>query len=294
MKASLRGIVWSTITLSLMGSLVLIGCSRSATAELLPDEQGQQEDAGDSSLDLDAQNATMQALLSTGLTQTAAAPENVPLVVETPEPSVESSEEDLASGGEDEVSVESSDDGDAENVGESDVISEAPDASMEGVIGEEDNVAADAEVDAEGGETVEVDAALEPSVDPAFTLPTTYIVQKGDWIYMIAREFNVEPRDVISANPGFDPNTVIPGQELQIPAPSGSEEIPSSDMPETGPAVLVAPASVESESSTYIVESGDTVFSIALRHGVEYSDLASANDISDPYFVYPGQVLMIP
>ena len=112
---------------------------------------------------------------------------------------------------------------------------------------------------------------------------------------MIAREFNVEPREVIEANPGFDPEIVIPGQELLIPDPAqsdGGEQTGAVD--ELGTAAMVTPTSGETVTETYVVETGDTVFSIGLRHDVSYADLAAANDISSPYMVFPGQVLVIP
>ena len=120
----------------------------------------------------------------------------------------------------------------------------------------------------------------ETLADPAFALPTTYVVQEGDWIYMIARDFNVDAREVISANPGFDPEIVLPGQELLIPAPAASDDMPPPEVGETGPAALiVGPAVVESSPATYVVESGDTVFSIGAKHNVAYAELAAANDI---------------
>ena len=44
----------------------------------------------------------------------------------------------------------------------------------------------------------------------------------------------------------------------------------------------------------YLVASGDTVYSIAWRHGVDYRALARFNSIRDPFTIYPGQRLRIP
>ena len=295
MKASVRGAGWPLITMLLaLGAFVLVGCSRSATSDLLPEDRVQEQDVGDASLDLDAQNATMQVLLSTGLTQTASAPQGEQLVEETPEPQVESGEASS-------TEVESA--GDTEHSDE--VI--AADASIDdtsvsdadtGDTNESDGpVESHSEIiDVVEEEVPAVDAASDQLTDPAFNLPMTYVVKQGDWIYMIAREFNVEPREVISANPGFDPNTVLPGQELLIPAPGVSDgEMPAVAMEAAmSPAVIVAPAAAQGVPDTYVVEAGDTVFSIGLKHNVAYADLAAANDISAPYLVYPGQVLAIP
>jgi len=43
-----------------------------------------------------------------------------------------------------------------------------------------------------------------------------------------------------------------------------------------------------------VVQQGDTLFKIALRFGITVAALQSANNITDPNKVYPGQVLKIP
>ena len=43
--------------------------------------------------------------------------------------------------------------------------------------------------------------------------------------------------------------------------------------------------------ATYTVKKGDTLYSIAWRHGVDYKDLAKWNNIGRDYAIKPGQVL---
>jgi lipoprotein NlpD len=43
----------------------------------------------------------------------------------------------------------------------------------------------------------------------------------------------------------------------------------------------------------YIVSAGDTLFSIAWRYGFDVQGLATANRISRPYTIYPGQAIML-
>ena len=45
---------------------------------------------------------------------------------------------------------------------------------------------------------------------------------------------------------------------------------------------------------TYIVQPGDTLFSIAARHGVSVQAIIQANGLTSPFNVFPGQRLFIP
>ena len=44
----------------------------------------------------------------------------------------------------------------------------------------------------------------------------------------------------------------------------------------------------------HLVGRGDTLYSIAWRHGVDYRTLAGVNSIREPFTIYPGQRLLIP
>jgi murein DD-endopeptidase MepM/ murein hydrolase activator NlpD len=47
-------------------------------------------------------------------------------------------------------------------------------------------------------------------------------------------------------------------------------------------------------SEVYVVQSGDTLFAIALRFGVTATDIAAANNLSNPNLIFVGQRLVIP
>ncbi len=107
--------------------------------------------------------------------------------------------------------------------------------------------------------------------------PNPYTVQRGEWLYEIARKCGVSAQALIAANPGINPNIVYPGQVLRI---SGGGTVPGTRPPATG--------------QTYVVRRGDTMFSIATRFGTTVSALMRANDIANPNFIFVGQVLIIP
>ena len=103
-----------------------------------------------------------------------------------------------------------------------------------------------------------------PAPPPPPDLGITYIVQPGDTLFNIARQFGVPLADLIAANPQIaDPNLIFPGQIIIIPVE---------------PAPPPAPPGFN-----YVVQPGDTLFFIAQRFGVSLEDLIAANpQIADP------------
>jgi LysM repeat protein len=60
-----------------------------------------------------------------------------------------------------------------------------------------------------------------PTVTPGGTIAagTVYYVQAGEWVYSIARKFGIDPQAIIDANNLVAPYTLSVGQKLIIPAP---------------------------------------------------------------------------
>ncbi|MEK7439575.1 MAG: LysM peptidoglycan-binding domain-containing protein [Chloroflexota bacterium] len=113
---------------------------------------------------------------------------------------------------------------------------------------------------------------------PAAGAPVSYTVQSGEWLYSIARKFNITPQALIAANPQINANTTLkPGTVLNIP--SGSSPVPGAAT--TG-------------QKTYVVKPGENLFRIALNNGTNYQTLAQLNNIPAPYTVFSGQVLKMP
>lgn len=100
-----------------------------------------------------------------------------------------------------------------------------------------------------------------------------YIVQPGDTMYSIASMFGVQLADLVKANPQIkDPNTLYPGQTIHIPG-AGQPSPPS---------------------HFYVVQAGDTMYSIAAQYGLTLAQLQKANpQLKDPNTIYPGQVIYI-
>ncbi len=108
---------------------------------------------------------------------------------------------------------------------------------------------------------------------PTATGPIEHIVQAGEWLYSIARMYDVDHKDIIDLNGLTPPYNLYPGQVLLIPTEDAT--------PQPG-------------GTTYVVQAGDRVWSIASQFGVDPDDLIEANDLVYPYTLYPGQTLIIP
>ncbi|HLC04097.1 MAG TPA: LysM peptidoglycan-binding domain-containing protein [Anaerolineales bacterium] len=58
---------------------------------------------------------------------------------------------------------------------------------------------------------------------------TEYTVQPGEWVYSIARKFGVDPQAIIDLNNLVDPFTLYPGDVIKIPT-SGNAPVPPSGL----------------------------------------------------------------
>ena len=128
------------------------------------------------------------------------------------------------------------------------------------------------------GQTLRVaDSGKGGSVSNKATAPianngstNSYVVKSGDTLSGIASRYGMSTSALASLNGISNANLIYPGQVLKV---SGSSN--------------------GSSATTYMVKSGDSLSGIASRYGTTVSSLASLNGISNPNWIYPGQVLKI-
>lgn len=99
---------------------------------------------------------------------------------------------------------------------------------------------------------------------------TTYTVQSGDTLSGIAAQYGTTAAALASLNGISNPNVIYVGQTLKV----------------TGTAAI-------SNTSTYTVQSGDTLSGIAAANGLTTAALANRNGISNWNYIYVGQRLTI-
>ena len=107
---------------------------------------------------------------------------------------------------------------------------------------------------------------------------TTYIVQSGDTLTSIAIKFDTTVQAIAELNDLQNPNLIYVGEILKIPTNSRGN--------------LSAPSS-RHYIKTYIVQSGDTLTSIAKKFNTTADKIALLNNITNPNLIYPGQILKI-
>lgn len=126
-------------------------------------------------------------------------------------------------------------------------------------------------------------------------LPPTASLEEA--FTQIAAATQATPGDVTLAPHGLEtvetptlPATLEPGAVVTLPPPTTADT--------ATPVLAIASATLSPTptatiQSTYVVQSGDTLYTIALRAGVSVDDIKIANGLNDNT-IFPGQVLIIP
>lgn len=125
---------------------------------------------------------------------------------------------------------------------------------------------------------------------------SVYTVQPGDTLSAISATYGVSVAILAQVNQIANPDLIITGQQLAIPAAAP----PPAPIPD--PVIAPPPASEPAPESpgtgggspAYSVQSGDTLSAIASRFGVTVAALVSANGIANPDLIIVGQTILIP
>ncbi len=135
--------------------------------------------------------------------------------------------------------------------------------------------------------------------------PCIHTVQPGEWMYSIARKFNINPADLIAANPQYanNPDSLQPGDVLHLPNCTASPtQSPTPTPPSLLPPPTLSPGGNPGSQPTpitlsgreYTVVEGDTLGSIARKFNTTVQALKDANGMGTGDFLRIGQVLQIP
>ncbi|GFN24247.1 LysM peptidoglycan-binding domain-containing protein [Thermanaeromonas sp. C210] len=123
------------------------------------------------------------------------------------------------------------------------------------------------------GQIICIPLAVPPPVCPPGS--TIYTIRAGDTFFSIARRFGISVEDLIRANPGIDPEALLIGQQICVPA---------------APPPGVCPRG----TFAYTIQAGDTFFRLAQRFGTTVEAIQEANPFVDPLNLQVGQLICIP
>jgi murein DD-endopeptidase MepM/ murein hydrolase activator NlpD len=128
-----------------------------------------------------------------------------------------------------------------------------------------------------------------------------HVVTEGQSLYAIARLYGLSIPSLIETNQLAPPYKLAVGQQLVVPdrartatAPAATQMATAVSTQVSAPTPAPKPAATPAPAATHVVQSGDTVYSIAQRYQVDMDTLVRLNTIPDSYFISPGQRLLLP
>jgi LysM repeat protein len=116
-------------------------------------------------------------------------------------------------------------------------------------------------------------------VPPASAQGQAHVVQRGETLYAIATRYGTTVQAISSANGLLNPSYIYAGQRRTIPGGGSSGGAGSGGATATGGA--------------YTVRRGDTLWSIATRHGTTIAAIRKANGLASNV-IYTGQRIVVP
>ncbi|ACJ34305.1 Cell wall-associated hydrolase containing N-terminal Lys repeats [Anoxybacillus flavithermus WK1] len=142
--------------------------------------------------------------------------------------------------------------------------------------------------------------ATTPSTTTATTQPanaTTYKIQSGDTLSVIAKKFNTTVTRLLELNATItDVNRIYVGQVLQVPtATNTATNTLVSPAPTPTTSQTSAPTQTNSATKRYIVQPGDSLSAIAKTFQTTVNDLLALNpSITNVNFIRVGQTINVP
>lgn len=125
--------------------------------------------------------------------------------------------------------------------------------------------------------TVTPQVIAQPTVQTA--RPSTYVLQQGEFIFCLARRFDVDVEQTLALNGLYDSETIQPGLVVKIPSAGHFD----------------GTRALRPHPATYTVRNGDTIYSIACQYGdVDPLNIAAVNGLAAPYNLTVGAQLNIP
>ncbi len=137
----------------------------------------------------------------------------------------------------------------------------------------------------------ETSPTATPTMAPTATPqePRFHQISSGETLISIALFYGVGVDSLIETN-AIDPSTLQPGQSIQIPWPTPTPPLEPVEVEINGSVFVADPTDCEQ----YEVQSGDSLFGISIRYGIDLLALLAANRLNEQVVINPGDTVCIP
>lgn len=136
------------------------------------------------------------------------------------------------------------------------------------------------------------DTGVLPAVTPVIPVAQVHKVEKGETLSSIASSYGTSWKKMAEYNNISNPNQLKVGQELRIPESLGSAAPASSGKHAAPASSRPVPGSIK-QGSSYTVQKGDSLSSVAKRSGLTVNEIKVANSLKNDSIV-AGKKISIP
>ena len=113
-----------------------------------------------------------------------------------------------------------------------------------------------------------------------FAEDIVHIIEKGDTLYALSKKYNTPIDSILKKNNLSDPSKIKIGQKIIIPVENSAKDDKKTK--------------TNSDTLTHVVQKGDTLYALAKKFGIKFSDLLKLNGINEKTPLKIGQILKIP
>ncbi|MGI6684456.1 MAG: LysM peptidoglycan-binding domain-containing protein [Bacillota bacterium] len=117
--------------------------------------------------------------------------------------------------------------------------------------------------------------------------PVIYTVKPSETLSQIAKKHGLTINEIINANQLQNPNKILIGQKIIIPAKMGQTPSPTV---KNDPKVQT----IQNIYTMYLVKAGDTLYKVARDNNTTVNNLIQVNNIDPDKYLFVGQKLFIP
>lgn len=108
-----------------------------------------------------------------------------------------------------------------------------------------------------------------------------YVIEKGDTLYGLSKKYNIPVSEILAKNNLKDGSKIKTGQKLIIPKQISKKNSETKE-------------NKDSYSNSYKIQKGDSLFGIAKKLGVNFSELLKLNNFTENTVIKIGQTIKIP